>query len=60
MYNAKIRSRYAELFKQAEAGLGATFRDQLVKAAEQEPALAEQLKSSAAPVEHKSIFGGRR
>lgn len=59
MYDAKIRSTYAELFKTAEAGLGASFRSQIASAAEKEPALSAAVKT-AATADRKSIFGGTR
>lgn len=61
MYDAKIRSTYAELFKTAEAGLGASLRGQLVQAAEKEPSLAAAIKTAGeVTAPRKSIFGGTR
>jgi hypothetical protein len=61
MYDAKVRSKYVELFKTAEAGLGASLRAQLVQAAEKEPSLANAVKSAGeVTASNKSIFGGKR
>lgn len=58
MYDAKTRSDYAELFKTAEARLGATLRTRLAEVSVKEPSLAAAIKTAGERPSRKSVFGG--